>query len=223
MDRPTLARIRMPAVALAFLLGAIIVGCEKNVDMGSVDAWLNSQQGTTDPSKRALFNGIAIDPAEASVTEVGQKVVFRAKGGEAPYRWETANGNGVLTVKDSDGDQAVYTAQAIGYNAIMLTDRKGHQAIATVNGENVSPLTVTADPASLSEDGDMAILEASGGTPPYTWTVVDASLGHIVGSDTGNSVVYIRDHSGDNAVTCQDSAGQFVHVLIAQPAETAEE
>ena len=67
----------------------------------------------------------------------------------------------------------------------------------TNNSCNVEAEIATANPATLTKDGAKSILTATGGTPPYNWSVVDASLGHILGSATGNSVVYVRDHAGD--------------------------
>ncbi|OQA29617.1 MAG: putative enoyl-CoA hydratase echA8 [Verrucomicrobia bacterium ADurb.Bin345] len=81
-------------------------------------------------------------------------------------------------------------------------------------------LTATAVPETITQVGGRSVLTASGGTPPYTWTVSDNALGSLAdGVDTGQSVVYVASTlgSGDNSVRCEDSSGQSVSVVIMQP------
>lgn len=96
---------------------------------------------------------------------------------------------------------------------------EGHESgnrSAPVAGET-EPLTASVSPTKLENDGDKAIGIASGGVPPYTWTVLDAALGHIVGSDTGASIAYMRDHEGQNVLRVRDKKGTVINIVIEQP------
>ena len=68
-------------------------------------------------------------------------------------------------------------------------------------------------PLKLDNNGDMGALTAQGGFRPLSMGCSGCSLGHIVGAHTGSSVVYMRDHAGDNAVTATDSSGAVVSTV----------
>lgn len=159
---------------------------------------------------------LAVSPAGATLNENGDRVVFTGSGGVGPYQWSVGNGSrGHLEV---DGwSQATYIRDSSGNNTVIVTDAEGHAAIADVNQPEPGPLSVSANPGTLSNDGEKSVLTASGGTPPYTWSVLDAALGHLVGDTTADSIVYVRDHAGDNVVVTRDSAGKTLNTVIRQP------
>jgi hypothetical protein len=78
-------------------------------------------------------------------------------------------------------------------------------------------LVVTPSSATLEYDGAKAKMKAHGGTPPYSWEVIDVALGSIIGS--GENIVYQRDAVGDNVVKLRDSAGAVVYAIMKQPEE----
>ena len=84
--------------------------------------------------------------------------------------------------------------------------------------EDPEALSVAAVPASLelNADGEIAVLEASGGRAPYTWSVQYASRGGL-NRTTGSSVIYTRNSSGNNVITVVGGGGQEVNILIRQP------
>ena len=68
----------------------------------------------------------------------------------------------------------------------------------------------------LASDGEVALLSAGGGTPPYAWDVQDISLGTIIESGEA-SAVYQRNAVGDNVVILIDSAGDRAYTTVSQP------
>ena len=211
------SRLRHIGVAALLLTALAFTACEKDKSVSGAGPYFQSNPYSSDPRATPTAIDLSISPSSAVITNLGAKAVFTAVGGTGPYRWNVANGNG--HVSPVGADQAIYSADAIGPNQVIVIDDNGQAAAATIDGSTPTPaaLTATATPASLGADGSKSILTASGGTAPYTWTVIDASLGHIVGSSAGASAVYMRDHSGDNVVTVTDASGSSVNILITQP------
>ncbi len=204
-----LCAARMSCLLAVLLMAA---ACEKDKKNENVDAYLADDPYAS--SERQEDQTLRITPVQAQATQVGQTIKFQARGGTGPYRWKVANNSGSLQVQA--WSESIYTVLRIGPNDVIVTDQRGHAAIARVAG-TVAALTAAAAPASLPADSDKAVLTASGGSPPYRWTVLDAALGHIIGSDTGESIVYMRDHRGDNVVRVRDADGSVYNVRIVQP------
>lgn len=68
----------------------------------------------------------------------------------------------------------------------------------------------------LTADGQVAVLSAGGGTPPYQWDVQDVSLGTIIDQE-GPAAAYQRNAAGDNVVILKDSAGNEAYTAVSQP------
>lgn len=77
-------------------------------------------------------------------------------------------------------------------------------------------LAITPEFASLSADGEAQLFKASGGTPPYTWSVQDISRGSIV-EEGAKSAVYQRSSAGNNIIQIQDKSGNKVFATADQP------
>ena len=204
------------AAISAALLAAL--GCETNKDVE--DPASSMPDATTVDRIGSPSQNITITPASVTISNVSAEIVFTANGGQSPFSWSTANGNGTLS---ADDNQAIYTAVAIGHNSVVVTDGRGLSASAEING-SAPGLSAGANPSTLSHDGDKLIASADGGVPPYTWTVINVSLGAFVGSGntiqsvvTGQNVVYMREHTGDNAITVTDASGNSANVVILQP------
>ena len=157
---------------------------------------------------------ISITPTAAQVNQVGGKAVFTASGGSGSYTWDVAN-RAVGDISGS-GAQGVYTAISIGNNDVIVSDGEGNAALAKIGGTGPAALSVSADPATLDTDRALSILKASGGQSPYLWTRSSGS-GNFDGPNTGDTVVYVRYSSGDNAVTVTDSLGNRASLVIKQP------
>ena len=109
----------------------------------------------------------------------------------------------------------MYTVNVVAPNDVIVYDANGRAAVATINGPS-TPLVATANPSVLNAVGDISVVNAGGGTPPYNWSVSSPSDG-AVSPLTGTSTVYTRGGPNDNTVIVSDSAGNTFTVLISQP------
>ena len=162
---------------------------------------------------------IRITPSSASVSAIGQVVHFQVDGGTGPDVWDVSSrANGEIA--PSRPNEALYTAYRVAPNDVMVFDVAGRSAVAQIKGgeeeEPATALTASATPPLLATDGSRSVLTASGGVPPYAWSLQDSALGSL-DSSTGASVVYTRNRRGDNAARVTDSAGSTVAVVIQQP------
>lgn len=203
------------------LMGTVMLftGCEGGDDPGasSLDSYFADHPFLSDP-RGNTENPISISPDTAFVDTVNQQIVFRAAGGTGPYQWDVAiPGNGRIDAS-RNWRVGVYTADKLADNSVIVYDRNGYAAVADVSiAQNADePLSVSASPETLTSDGDKSALAATGGQPPYTWSVHDVALGNI-DSTSGDSVIYTRYNPGDNGVNVVDQHGNNANVVIEQP------
>lgn len=197
----------------------MFAGCETRHDADAdVDSFFRDNPFVSDPRGGTRIQ-IAITPVTAAVNRIGQPVVFEVSGGTRPYTFAVANNNHGVIQRNSSR-QATYVVQNLQPNSIIVYDQFGHAAIGRITVEAAAipgALQITADPAAiLEEDGQSTVLRAQGGTPPYTWNIVDNTLGNF-SSISGDSAVYRRTNVGDNAVMLTDNAGGAAHIVIRQP------
>ncbi|MFH0878760.1 MAG: hypothetical protein V2A34_03520 [Lentisphaerota bacterium] len=214
---------------LAFSLIGMFLGCEENSapDTDGIDSYFDEHPFVSDPR---VFgpSDVSISPTVAAVTFVGEEVSFMGNGGDGPYHWDVANTHaGSVIVRG--WSQCIYKAKAIEANDVIVYDTHGHAAIAKISAGSSTntpvtptptptptPLAVSPTGATLNDFGDSVLLSASGGTPPYAWSVANLGLGNV-NSSSGSTVVYTRSFSGNNSVTVSDSAGSSRQVPISQP------
>ncbi len=177
----------------------------------------------------AKINGestaLSIVPSgDAELTFDSERIILAAIGGEPRYEWRAVYPDrGTISFRSSDTATIDYRRDTVGDNVIIVTDSNGDTASlvvsqpdATTSTNTTAALAVTADPSSLDEDEDLSLITATGGTPPYTFTVVNSFKGGIVGTD-GNTVIYERYDAGDNAIQVVDDNGETAFVIISQP------
>ncbi len=195
----------------------LLTGCEDedSPDTSDLDSYFEKHPFISDPRNSKFSRVVTISPESADISSIGQQVVFTAYGGNGVYTWDTSRHSIGTIAASGNSDTAVYTASAVGPNDVIVYDRDGYAAVAVISSPSIE-FSVTANPSELKSDGDMAVLTASGGVPPYTWTVYDVALGKL-NRNTGSSVVYIRAHNPDNSVTVTDSAGNSYNIVIKQP------
>ena len=211
------------ALKLALAVTGLVVGwtgCEDedSPNTSELDNWFAAHPYVSDPRSSTAVRDITVSPASATITFAGQKINYRAVGGKPPYTWAVSSPSRGTISALSSTYEAIYTVILVDNNDIIVYDSRGQAGVATVIGES-SALVATANPDTITQPGGRSILTATGGIPPYTWTVADIALGSIDGPNTGQSVVYVASTvgSGDNTVRCEDSAGNSVNVLIKQP------
>ena len=214
MKRPLWQSMFLPLLALALLAGP---GCEtdKNVDTGQIDDYFENNPYTS-AERPEGYHYLRITPASAEITYIGEVVRFQVDGGTAPYAWEVADGS-AGSISPSRPNEALYTVKQILPNNVLVFDKAGRSGVADINGGlTLEALAATAVPSTLDNDGDRAVLTATGGSPPYRWYLQDAALGSL-NTDGGASVTYTRNRPGDNSVRVTDADDNTVTVVIQQP------
>lgn len=207
------------AVGVALLALVLPVGCDDggSGDNGELDAYFDSHPYVSDPRDGGAAL-VTLTPSSVTLSTVGEKAVFKFNGGSGPITWDVSDSSkGSVS---GSGDQGVYTVTVVGRNDVIAYDRSGNAAIAKISGsasDAATPLTASASPSQVDNDLDLAILTASGGTPPYSWEALYTGKGNLTGGSTGASVTYQRLTSGDNSVKLTDSLGATVNILIKQP------
>jgi hypothetical protein len=208
----------MVVAILTLVPSWLMMGCENedSPHTGDLDSYFEDHPFLSDPRDPTSPRVVSISPESASVSFPGQQISFTASGGTPPYGWETANTENGTVAALSGAKAAVYTTILVAPNDVIAYDQNGYAAVATINGPTTT-LLATADPGELDVDNALSVLTASGGVPPYTWTVGDTALGEIRAPNVGSSVVYQRSHSPDNTVTVKDAAGDQYTIVIKQP------
>ena len=211
------------ALLVIATLGAILIsGCEDGQDSVQREFGGNpintSGQSTVDNTESSdPFNArplSGIIPASVTMpTTGGNTVHFTPDGGMPPFHWDVSIPE--LGTIDSHG---VYTSKpGVGGNTVILTDNDGTIITAEVTQEGAAAtLVLSPTSVALAADGDTQTFTASGGTPPYTWSMSDYARGGF-SVTTSTSALYLRKTSGNNSVICTDSKGQSTFASVAQP------
>ncbi len=202
----------IPALLALLFLG---MGCEDDKRVDDMEQYMEDNPYASLERDAVRENALTVNPTLAEGNTIGQKLHFRASGGSTPYQWRVANsGRGKLEVHKMN--EAVYTVQRIGNNNVIVTDRLGRSAIATIEGQIQELDSLTANPATLDNDGDVSILTVTGGVAPYSWSVEYPSRGNLLAT-SGTSVSYVRNSAGDNVISVTDGTGVTKHLRMTQP------
>jgi hypothetical protein len=211
-----------PALAalLALLGVSLQFGCEgdDDIDTDDVDSYFASHPYVSDPRDSTSPSDVVISPTSATASYVGQAITFIAKGGSGSYSWDVANGNGHISSiisQEKSTSSAIYVADAVGPNTVIVFDKYGHSAVASVGTGSTTAPSISPASGSCASDGATISFTASGGVPPYTWTLLNGN--GTLNTLTGSSVLYTRTSAGDNGVTATDAAGASASAAISQP------
>ena len=197
----------------------MLPGCEgsSSPDTGDVDSYFANHPYVSDPRDPTSPRDLNVTPASGTITFVGQVITFTVTGGTPAYRWDVVNANGRIRSADGDGSQGIYNADAIGPNTIVVFDANGHSALANIS-TSIGTLAISPGSATLTNASQVVSFAASGGAPPYSWTLLN---GHgSINTTAGSSVLYTRTSppgSSDNGITVSDSVGNSVSAVITQP------
>lgn len=149
---------------------------------------------------------LGVQPAAAELTE-GERVAFAFYGGERPYESIASSDPDVV-----DLELDVAQGGALAGTGWLVAGRAGAAQVTATGADGatavidvvVAPAVVEVDPSALSLDvGTSGKLRASGGTPPYAWTVADPEVasvnpksGVVMGLSAGATTVTVTDAHG---------------------------
>ncbi len=205
---------RLGSLVAALLTIAVLPACEDtSVNTSDLDSYFANNPFVSDP-RVGPGSDVSITPTSASISIVGQEVVFTASGGNQPYSWHVANNdNGSIIGRGSQGD---YKATRLGNNNVIVYDVDGHAAIATISAGGasimISPSTTTI---SLSNS---VTFTAVGGSGTYHWQVANTSIGTPSSGDlsTFNYTATAVSSNMVNTVLLTDGSGASATATIHQ-------
>ena len=160
----------------------------------------------------------AINPSTVTLP-TNANFTFSASGGTAPYTYSIVSGTGVI-----NATTGAYTAPAAtGADQVRVTDSKGlvSNAVVTItlpSGLGISPSAVTLT------IGSAITFAATGGTPPYTYSVfTGGGVGETLNAGTGAYTAPTTTTSQtirvtDSALAVSDC---IVNVLVSAPLSIA--
>jgi hypothetical protein len=187
---------------LAFLFG--LLACISTACSGS--------QATSDGSSGSTAASLNTGPGELSISNTDVSIYvhgtypFSAVGGIAPYRFYVVTGEG--SINESTG---VYTAEGeAGSATVVVIDSTNTDAYATVTVQGLN-LNLTVSPASITvNEGASYSFTASGGTAPYTYSVISGG-----GSIYSTSGVYVAPQAtGTATIQVRDTYGNFAYSSV---------
>lgn len=205
-------------VVMLFGLG----GCEGDTDedAAGVDAYFEANPYSSEAREDPGSPDLEVEPDVATISIIGETVVFTGKGGEGPYTWSVSDPDyGHVDV--DDWSQAIYTCDKVGNNDVIVQDKNGCSAAA-----HITPVedTMTISPSTVDLVGSAyyAAFAVSGGTPPYVWSAGNVSMGTVsYSADTSHLAGYtaVPGAYGVNVVTVTDAEGRTASVTVTQSAE----
>lgn len=187
--------------------------------LGSIDATTGLFTASATPGpvvvKATDFAGalslanVTVNPALvispiSKLTIVNATTSFIATGGVPPYNYSISAGTG--TIESSTG---VFTAPSVsGLSTVRITDAVGNisESAVTVNG----PLAISPATLNLATQS-VHTMVASGGLPPYTFSVF--SGGGTINSSSGDYTAPVS--SGTAVLRVTDSSGQSIDAAVS--------
>ena len=180
------------------------------------DVIVTDKHGDNASARITLGDGLAIVPSSGVLTFNGETLSVQGVGGDLPYTW-TVTHTGRGTVVATGPTTATYTRTTEGDNGIVLTDGNGQTVTATVTQQDPTPPVISPSTATLSTNVNSVLLSVSGGTPPYTWSVVNGTGSRS--PTTGTQTIYTKnpaDPPGNYFVMVTDGSALTDTATISQ-------
>lgn len=162
-----------------------------------------------------IVSGLTISsPATLPGATVGVAYsdLLLASGGVAPYAWTITGGSppSGVSLKTDGTLTGVPTATGSFSFAVQVTDSLGHQASEQVSLTVAATLSITTAtlPGGVVGASYSQSLAASGGTPPYSWTIVSGALPGALSLSAAGAITGTINAAGTFTFTVQvtDSA-----------------
>jgi hypothetical protein len=172
---------------------------------------------------------LEIEPAYVDLTPSSNVVEFvistNSRGGDLglPIEWSVTDAS-LGRIIGSSGYSAYYVRLApTGINTVIARDQYDNEGYATVR-QMVEQygLTLTATPETVPPGTASTLItvergdDGTGGTAPFTWTVLYPQFGSIVSGQGSDTAVYISNGQRDtvNVITCTDAYGVSGSVIV---------
>lgn len=195
-----------------------IGGCEGDSDSSGADAYFANNPYNSETRGEPNASQLRVSPTIARISVPGQQVVFSASGGDGSYMWRVSD-TSVGTVHSLQTAQCYYTCIIAGYNTVRVTDRNGRWATAQVtpvqDSMSITPSSTTIDLSSTVH----ASFAVSGGSPPYSWSVANPSLGSIsysVSASYQAAYTAIAGRYGTQVITVRDADSRTATASVTQ-------
>ncbi len=160
-----------------------------------------SPKGLNLPSQTSITarsNSNLVLSATSNNVSAGSTIPLQVSGGVPPYTFAVLSGGGSLVTSPLS-----YTAPYFASSVVLsVTDFAGSTNTLDLNVVPGAAISVTSTATNL-KPAQMALLQASGGSPPYAFTIasgsgsVDISGMFVAGSTPGLTTVNVSDTAGN--------------------------
>ncbi len=160
----------------------------------------------------------------SGTAQTAYNVTLGATGGTTPYRWSVLSGSlppgislgsssGTLAGTPSGSGQFSFTVQVQDSSAVTQTAKQGLTLnVGSSSSPSTSALHISSSsvPAGAVQVAYSDALSASGGTPPYSWSVVGGTFPPGLSLSSSGAISGTPSQAGTFVFTAQvkDSAGQ---------------
>jgi len=160
---------------------------------------------------------------------VGAELTFVITGGSGSYAKVSNNGSiAAIDTVQSTGNRVVVDLVGTGSTSIVVTDTSGKAVtvpITVTGGTGTQALTVTPTVGGSVAIGQTFNLVITGGTPGYTVTSTNTSIGTVAPASvasSGGTFVFTPVSAGTVQLIIRDSTGsiQTVDMTVTQPGGT---
>jgi len=202
-----------PLAALSLSAGGAIAGTPTGTGTGSFPVTVKDRTGAT---ANQMFTLTIVTPPVVNTTSlpngtagVNYSQTLMATGGTQPYNWTVLSGSlpGGLSLSSTSGAIAgIPSAPGASAFTVQLTDATGVTAKQALTLTIVTGVTVST--ASPLPAGEVSIaysqtLAATGGTPPYTWSITGGALPQRLTLSTSGSLAGTPNTAGTFNFTVQ--------------------
>lgn len=152
------------------------------VGSGTYHVRVTDSAGTTSDATVTLSGPLAISPNEKTLAIGDPDFQFTASGGVPPYTYSKLSGLGSIVA--SGASLGTYTVPGSSGGAVVrVTDSLSNTSDATITITNALQISPTAKTLAVNNSFDS--FTATGGTPPYSYSVVEGVAGGSVIAGSG--------------------------------------